>query len=374
MRIATLFLMAVSLTALAAPPVVTSIDPKVGFSYGATRATIHGSNFHDDALLLCPVPPPGGTGAGTCPARVFVGGIEATVTSITPTEIRVLVLPSLTSTPRENGRADVRVVIEGKGEATLPSAFEFRLDAFPGMQNYTPIIVPFTSEQTRGANGSIWTSEFTAFNSSHVPATMLGVAFADPRFLSPPQSQTATLPPRATRTIPLFNGQGTGAFLYVPNPLVNAIKMSERVRDVSQTATSWGTEVPVLRYDDMKTFVTLIDIPTDPRYRATLRIYHWAVGAGLPARVEVYASDAVEPVEMFETTSQRGGAAEDDFLAYPSYVQLDLLTPKIRASGPTIRVEIDNLTGIVSPPLPSIWAMVSITNNETQQVTIVTPK
>jgi IPT/TIG domain len=377
-----LLVLFVSLHAFADPPVVTSVEPNVGFTYGSTRATIRGSNFYDGELLNCPVFPASGTGVGTCPAQVFVGGIQAHVFNITPTTINVAIHASNTAIPRENGREDVRVVIEGKGEATLANGFEFHSDATPGRENYTTYLVPFTSEQTRGANGSIWTSELTVFNAGRVPLKMLGATFADPRFLSPPLEHAVTLPLRATRVVTLHRATdtpGAGAFIHVPNPLVGAVKMSLRVRDISQSASSWGTDVPVLTFDDMKAGVTLIDIPTDPRYRATLRIYHWSVGGGLPARVEIYAGDQPEPVESFETVSQPGAAGnpdhlDPDFLSHPSYVQVDLLTPKVRAAGSTIRVEIDNLSANVSPPLPSIWAMVSITNNETQQVTVVTPK
>ena len=59
---------------------------------------------------------------------------------------------------------------------------------------------------------------------------------------------------------------------------------------------------------------------------------------------------------------------------YPAYAQVDLLTPAIRAATSTIRVQIENLgRPLISPSIPTMWAMVSVTNNETQQVTMITP-
>ena len=59
---------------------------------------------------------------------------------------------------------------------------------------------------------------------------------------------------------------------------------------------------------------------------------------------------------------------------FPGYAQVDPLTAVVRAAGARVRIEIfDPIAPIVSPPPPPIWAFVSITNNDTQQVTTITP-
>ena len=92
----------------------------------------------------------------------------------------------------------------------------------------------------------------------------------------------------------------------------------------------------------------------------------------------IYSPDRIEPVATFDVTSTAPGGfwepVEGDLPFYPSYAQIDLLTPEVRAAGPTIRVEVDNQGANVSPPLPPLWAFVSVTNNDTQQVTVMTPR
>jgi hypothetical protein len=62
------------------------------------------------------------------------------------------------------------------------------------------------------------------------------------------------------------------------------------------------------------------------------------------------------------------------FPPHPSYIALDPIPPAARAAGGRVRIELTNYGANVSPPLANIWAFVSLTNNETNQVTLVTPK
>jgi hypothetical protein len=348
-----------SFTAFAAP-VIERIDPSYVFRFGPTEATILGSGF-------------------VAPVQVFVGGVPAIVREVTPSRLRVTVIPSADGSARAyNEEADLRVVLlETGGETTKARAVTF-VDATDGPGNYVMHLIPFTTEVIPGANGSRWTAELAFYNAGRFGATIIG-SFADPRFQSPPGAQYIDLASGSTMKPDLFgSGSTAGAFVHVPKPLDEATKISLRVRDLSRNAASWGTDIPVAAVEDTAPHVTLIDIPTDPQYRAMLRVYHWSGAEGLPSRVTVYSPDRPEPVATFDLTASSPEAPfvpEEDFMPFfPSYAQLDLLTPAVRAAGPTIRVEIDNLSANVSPPLPPIWAFVSVTNNDTQQVTVMTPR
>lgn len=362
MRILALLL--AGLPAVAAP-VITRVNPSYGFRYGYTHVQIDGSGFTDGNTIFCPTL--------TCPVQVFFGPYQAAVHEVTPRFIRTTVhLPSPVPDGTEVG---VRVVIEGKGETAITHAFTFT-DAAGGAENYAQYLVPFTGETIPGANGSQWKGELTFFNASTNTAVLLG-PFGNPIFQSPPQMNLFPVGPGSTAKPTLYgSGSTAGAFVYVPLPLADDIRKSLRVRDLSRNANSWGTEIPVISRDQIAEVITLIDIPTDPQYRATLRIYHWGEWGGLPARVTVYVPDRKEPVAQFEMTSHASRPPENTGMPfYPSYSQMDLLTPAIRAAGPALRVEIDNLgrSSRSSPPLPGIWAFVSVTNNDTQQVTVMTP-
>jgi hypothetical protein len=347
-----------SITALAAP-VIHNVRPGYVFRFGPTYTTIFGTGFAE-------------------PLQVFVGDVPAVVREVTPTSIRVTIVPSVDGTPRANDEeVPLRVVMPGVGEATMPRAVRF-VDSTEGAENYVLYLVPLTTEIIPGANGSRWTGELTFYNAGAFDSEIAG-SFSNPERLSPPGPLYIDLHPGQTRKPNLFtSGVAVGAFVHVPKPLDEATMISLRVRDLSRNAASWGTDIPIVGEEDTAPQVTLIDIPTDLQYRAMLRIYHWSGVDALPSRVTIYSPDRAEPVATFDLTSSAPGGfwepVEGELPFYPSYAQLDLLTPAVRAAGPTIRVVVDNKGANVSPPLPPLWAFVSVTNNDTQQVTIMTPR
>lgn len=360
------------------PPTITQIKPAVGFSYGGTRVTIVGDGFAAGEIkVFCPVPPPGGTGLGTCPAKVFVGGVEAYVHSVTQTEIIATIVPSILGQPR-TGRADVRVLIEGRGEVTKTNGFVFDAFAMPGADNYVPFLLPLASDEVPGANGSVWKTTFRVFNPTAHALLLVAPYFSGfgarsgvTTHLTPPL--LPYIPSRETHELHIDRPQlRQGAFVWAPKPLAAGTMMSLRVRDISRNAQGYGTELPIVPQNEFRTMQTLIDIPTDARYRATLRIYHWSEAGGLPSRVTISNQHTDVPVKTLDLVSS-GQLSGEEFMRHPGYVEIDLLTPDVRAAGPHLRVEVDNVSALVSPPLPHLWAFVSITDNVTQQVTLVTP-
>jgi hypothetical protein len=359
MRFTSVLLALLTSVSAFAAPLIHNIRPPYVFRFGPTHVTITGTGFAE-------------------PVQVFVGGVPAVVREVTPTSIGITIVPSIDGAPRAyDEEAELRIVMPGVGEATMPRAVRF-VDSTAGAENYVLYLVPFTTEIIPGANGSRWTGELTFFNAG-VFDSEIGGSFSDPERLSPPGPLYIDLHPGQTRKPDLFtSGVAVGAFVQVPRPLDEATMISLRVRDLSRNAASWGTDIPIVGEEDTATQVTLIDIPTDPQYRAMLRIYHWSGLDALPSRVTVYSPDRAEPVATFDVTSSAPGGfwepVEGELPFYPSYAQIDLLTPAVRAAGPTIRVVVDNKGANVSPPLPPLWAFVSVTNNDTQQVTIMTPR
>lgn len=241
--------------------------------------------------------------------------------------------------------------------------------------DYTAALVPLVTQGLRGAHGSVWDSELYVFNGSHLPLRMPG--FSDSPVL--PIEPAIVIPTHTTMRLGLAPRDGgvDGAFLYIPNSMVSTTKMSLRVRDTSQNATSLGDEVPVVRADQAAHQLSIFDVPVDPKYRATLRIYGFTP-APMPVRVTIYPEIGVPALTQLDVTLNGiVNAAFDPFPLHPAYVALDPLGDAIRASiVRRVRIEITNYAGCCTPPLPvaKIWAFVSLTNNETNQVTIVTPK
>ncbi len=367
-RTLTLLSLLVLATFASAAPVITRIEPNVGFSFGPTKVTIAGTDL-SRTTVQCPVPPPGGTGPGTCPVAVFFGTQQGFVSFASPERIDVTAVPgNQIGGPVDHRVVDVRLVAEGKGETTVANGFTFDALAEPGPENYTQYLLPLYVHNVPGAFGSLWSSEWTAYNSSSALLQILGgepMILADPPIPYLPGGVTARMHAEPMRH---------GLFIYVPNPLVGSTFMSLRIRDVSEDATSYGAELPIVPTREFANTFTLIDIPNEPRYRATLRVYG-ASDSPQTVRVSIFDPDRVEAVKTF--TVQLEGILHivaDPFPKDPAYAQIDLLTDDIRFLRKPLRIEVDNMGANVSPPPPAIWAFVSITNNETNQVTTITPQ
>jgi hypothetical protein len=240
--------------------------------------------------------------------------------------------------------------------------------------DYTTYLVPVIQRNLPGANGSMWTTELMFRNRSDhglsIMAPFCGPAGPDPcvlPFLFAAQS---------TSQLGLYTrGDGTdGAFLHIPISLNDPIPaMTLRVRDLSKNATSFGTEIHMPRLDEYQGKVDLIDVPTDARYRATLRAYGRSEAPQM-VRVRVYAAQGTTPID--ERILLMNGIvtfAATPFPFNPSYLELDPLTSAVRASGVRVRITVDVMGENVSPPPPPVWAFITITDNVTQLVSTITP-
>lgn len=251
--------------------------------------------------------------------------------------------------------------------------------------DYDRILIPLTTTTpergpVHGANGSLWETTLTIHNRHDAPLDFEGPV-CDPFFIADPPPGPcwdSRVDPHVSERAAVYSSRpdfDTGAFLHViGNANFERVPMTLRVRDISQNAQSFGTNIPTPHYSDFLQHVILTDVPTDAKYRATLRIYS-ADEAPRRVTVRVFTLGGVTPIE--ETSVEMIGKVIlvfDPTPDHPAFAQLDPLSAAVRAAGPSVRIEIeDPQRHIVSPPPPPLWAMVSITNNETQQVTIIDP-
>jgi hypothetical protein len=138
---------------------------------------------------------------------------------------------------------------------------------------------------------------------------------------------------------------------------------------VHETTHGSSFELPVVREGEFKNLVLLEGIPTNPRYRVSLRIY--ALEDPEPL-ISNYVDVVIHGVE---TIAYNGGARiaplirlKDDepyFGSVPDVFALPQFGPVSEASG------LAEIT--VWSNAQRIWAFASIVDNETQQSRIVTP-
>lgn len=343
--------------ALAAQPVVTAITPASGPASGGTEVTITGSQLLPRVQCFDP-----------CPATVTFGEVTVTVTHETETQLTVV-------TPAHRpGTVDVLVHVAGEQPVRLAAAFAF--DGGPEA-GYEPVLLPIYFPGTiEGAHGSRWQADLWIRNGSNETALLA------PWPCPPDEACPATipltyslLPGRHLRGLsPHFQvDSNPGHLLWVSRDTVDDVAFSLRFADTARGELNGGTDMPVVRERDLHLdSLNLLNVPMTHDYRVLLRLYETAYRDS-SFRIAFYAYDAsgVQRVlyqdELGITNPQDG-----PFRTESGYLQYDvtrLLDMDSTAWPETIHVEITPLK-----PGSRFWAMASVTNNDTQLVTLVTPQ
>jgi hypothetical protein len=145
-----------------------------------------------------------------------------------------------------------------------------------------------------------------------------------------------------------------------------------KVADISRNALNGGTDLPVIRENELLTrSAQLHNVPLDNRtFRLLLRVYDVTYGEASFA-VRFYAASEEGVPSVYGTTLTAKTPRNAPFRAEAAYAELDITQLLyLRLAWPEIaRIEIQPRT-----PGSRYWAFVSLTNNETQLVTLVTPQ
>jgi hypothetical protein len=275
------------------------------------------------------------------PLTVAIDGhLVTAATAVTPTDILV------TAPPHAAGAVDVTAVVPS-GTLTVTAALDyFESGVPPDLAFFEPVVFPALVTGP-GAFGSQWTTDVAmrTDNSVSMPVT--------PAFFGP-------VPPFASFYMRGANVPA-GMVLYVPRQLAPRVFFDVLVRDLSRQSEALGTEIPVVREKDLydRPFDILL-VPTDPKYRTALRVFRTDGGASAHLRVFITQLQPLVDTELFLASGPQG---------YSSLVIPDLVQrfPELAGKAP-LRIEINSETGrrVTS-------ALVSVTNNETQHVTVLAP-
>jgi IPT/TIG domain-containing protein len=318
-------------------PVITSISPSSGPVAGGTVLTIHGSGFTDVCTVGC-----AGARAGINVGDLFITSYKVvdanTIVATTPAH-----LPGTYSIER----------VQNDGTSRAPHSFTFEgdpADAFDRL--LLPVFVPVTP----GAFNSQFISRFTMLNKGAKPLDVFGAAF--PCFILCPAPETLVATMNGDDPIAnLLQTGHPGTFLFVPKGRENDFAGTLRVQDLSRQSQTWGTELPIVHDRDFTDgAMSLLDVPLKAGFRGTLRVYSTTGGL---VRVRIYETE--DSHDLINETVMPLRAPRD--VHDPAYGELGLYL-----TGNVGRVDIEPL----SPGL-RFWAFVSVTNNETQHITTITP-
>jgi hypothetical protein len=338
---------------LFAQATVTAILPESGVTTGGDFVHIRGDGLYNPRVCSGPSP---------CPASVKFGDASARVLSNTSREI-VVIAP-----PHASGTVDVTASVPGFSPVVLANAYRYQNRS---NAEWERVLLPVAASGP-GPNGARFETEILITNAGDEAVPIGGAAIpCCSTGQSPPPLRLIQPHTTSTFTPGFYLAEAyTGAFITVPSRMARDVITKVRVHDTSRDASSFGVEIPVVSDLDFAATVRLEGIPTDARFRSTLRVYAYDARNFGPVTLRVRdAADgtllATVPVALNSPNLQTEAS---DLFPTAAQLSLDSIIAPLR-SHPRLRIDIAD-----SDAIRPIWAFVSITNNETQEITLVTPQ
>jgi len=288
--------------------------------------------------------------AGACgpPCTVTFGDVASP--SVTNSNGALIV-----EVPRLNaGVVDVRV-----GGRTATAAFDVTTGGVLDPAFFTPVLVPVFFSGN-GALGSQWWTELAMANENDFPVISDALLFSFPCGDIASCAPTRFIPRRSTAIA--FGATDTeGKLFRVGRQGASNVFFDARVRDLSRQAQDLGSELPIVREKDFRgTSFDLLNVPTDARFRVTLRLYR--IDGSTPMHISIRPMFD-KPLVTADLPVHSVGTLQvvtiaDLVAKYPDLVGKDRIV-----------ISVDSGT-----PQPVAWGFVSITNNDTQRVTVISPQ
>jgi hypothetical protein len=258
----------------------------------------------------------------------------------------------------------------------VPNAVTFVADA-----DYETLLLPHTpGDPLPGANGSLWRVEMLLRNDSPY-AVRLAVPMFGHTLVSPPPPDAFVVPAQTTANVHVHT-EGGPLRVRVPKIAVRDLVFQTRFYDEARLGTNFGTRVPTVREHEFRRgTTTLPDVPTGSAFRSTVRVFSPdGVRRAFRVRVLTHAlmetgpwqSPPVDPAPLSEIatyevqTEYTGDPFKQDG---PWSVPMASLPLPMLPGHERVHVRIE----AVDAPDAPYWAYVSVTSNETQQVTLLTP-
>ena len=279
--------------------------------------------------------------------QVFFGDVPAAQTTLVASNSITAVTP-----PHPIGIVTIRVVDDGE---TLEG------DDFVFEPEYEEILIPVALNAVDAGHGTRWVSEISVYNDSDERISI------DPEICwslgspVPCSYPTRWVEPHSSLAIePRWSSLNQPAMLVMP-PANRAdhLHFTVRLHELSRNPDGPGLQIPVVRASQFqRTKVWLPSVPTTAGHRSALRIYTRS------HEVAVRVRDEATGELLQERVIERWIPTDTD--SFGTVSVHDLLSSPDIAIHPRVRIEVEGRF--------PVWAMLSLTNNETQRVELFTPQ
>lgn len=263
---------------------------------------------------------------------------------------------------------------------------------------YRRVLLPVVVERpVPGAAGSLWQTDLGLTNEGSSPMWLFPIQFlgvlCEPVVCASPNTRLS-----AGLTIPghvyyfdtpnSFFGPGSpptnGVVLHAEDQYADSLRISLRVHDLSRQDKSWGATIPVVPENRFVQSVTLPGLPGEnSNFRVNIRIYSLEID--VPVQVDMQAF-ATNPNQFDDETARDASLGTKRFsLNTPTTAEIRVGNQRSGSSSSYVSIsDLQSITGGTTAPLyrleitsattgVPIWAFASVTNNETQEVTVIGP-
>jgi len=350
-------LLCLSATAFALTPTITSIQPNVLPTSGGRIGIVTGGWSPLDCATICNF-------------DIVIGGQAVPRTSMYGWGQEI----TITVPPHPAGYADLELRHPYGEPAVKKNAILFVDDA-----DMETVLLPAggsSQQATPGAFGSLWRTSTLAVNDSD-QTLRIDVPRFNPFVPATALAQFVYLEPHATYDLPLFAPYPV--LVRIPRAFAGQVAFQTRVFDESRATLNFGTHVPSVREQEFhRSRVAIAGVPTADPFRATLRIYSpdrnpRAFHVTLLTQPEQAALPGGGPPVQRGTVIMELQAStqfpDSNWASLPYTVPFSQMQLPAAGSAP-VQAVIEPVDDGDAP----FWAFVSITNNETQHVTVLTPR
>ena len=278
--------------------------------------------------------------------QVFFGDVPATRFTLDSPTLITAIAPA-------HAVGFVSLTVRDSG-ATLSSPSQFVFE--PVLEE---ILIPVALQPTGASYGTRWVSEISVYNDSDDTVPL------DPElcsFLGRPydcSQSVRRVAPHASMVLDPVSYRDT-MLLHPPADHAARLHFNVRLRETCRDPDGPGIEIPVVRGQELEQRqVWLPSIPTSTRFRATLRVFTRSYS------VTVRVRDDASEVLLYEREIPRFYPTDSD--PFGTVILNDLLTPSAVRARAKVRVEVE------AHGIP-VWALLTLTDNETQRVQIFTPQ